>query len=90
MALRLFAGKRMVHKMYADGSGEISKALKTLSIMPQGRQPGVPHTNAVVERATGDVLAGTRGLRTIGCWVGVLLLGVCNQMLLLTGQREPY
>ena len=30
--------------------------------MPQGSQPGVPQTNAVAERANGDVLAGTRSL----------------------------
>ena len=59
MALRNFVGKRIIHKLHADRSGEISKALKLLNIMPLGSQPGVPQTNAVAERANGDVIAGT-------------------------------
>ena len=62
MAIRTFAGTRMIHKLYADRSGQISRALKHLNIMPQGSQPGVPQTNAVAERANGDVSAGTRSL----------------------------
>ena len=62
MAIRTLAGSRMIHKLYADRSGEISRALKNLNIMPQGSQPGVPQTNAVAERAIGNVLAGTRSL----------------------------
>ena len=62
MAIITFAGTRMIHKLYADRSGEISRALKNLDIMPQGSQPGVPQTNAVAERAIGNVLAGTRSL----------------------------
>ncbi|MFM7990532.1 MAG: hypothetical protein ACKPKO_65555, partial [Candidatus Fonsibacter sp.] len=38
MAIRMFAGKRMVHKLYSDRSGEIHKALKNLAIMPHGSQ----------------------------------------------------
>ena len=59
MALRMFAGKRTIHKLYDVRSGEISQSLNTLDIMPQGSQPGAPQTNAVVERANPDVLAGT-------------------------------
>ena len=62
MALRTFAGKRIIHKLYAYSSGEISRSLQTVGIMPQGSHPGVPQTNGVAERATGDVLAGTRSL----------------------------
>ncbi len=59
MALSTCAGKRVIHKLYADRSGETSKSLKTLGIMPQGSQPGVPQTNVVVERANCDALART-------------------------------
>ena len=62
MALRSFAGKRTIHKLYADRSGEINKSLKTLSLMRQGSQPGVPQTNAVAESANGEVLIGRRAL----------------------------
>ena len=48
--------------LYVDRSGEISQSLKTLSIMPQGSRTGVPLTNAVAERANGDVLVCTRTL----------------------------
>ena len=53
MALRTFAGDRKIHKLYADRSGEISRALKNLGIMPQGSQPGVPQSNVLAERAIG-------------------------------------
>ncbi|MFM7988357.1 MAG: hypothetical protein ACKPKO_54500 [Candidatus Fonsibacter sp.] len=36
MEIRMFAGKRMIHKLYSERSGEIQKALKTLAIMPHG------------------------------------------------------
>ena len=62
IAIRTFVGTRPIHKLYADRSGEISRALKNLNIMPQCSQPGVPQTNAVAERANGDILAGTRSL----------------------------
>ena len=62
MAIRTFAGKRVIHKLHADRSGGIHKALKKLSIMPQCSQPGVPQTNAFVERANAEVLNGARVL----------------------------
>ena len=62
MAIRTFAGDRTIHKLYADRSGEISRPVQTIGIMPQGGQPGVPQTNTVAERANGGVLAGTRAL----------------------------
>ena len=60
MALRMFAGKQVVHILYADSSGEINKSLKSLNIMLQGSQLGVPQANAAAEMSNGDVLAGTR------------------------------
>ena len=62
MALRSSAGKRIIDKLYADRSGEISKSLKTLGIMPQGSHPRVPKTNVVAGTANGDVLARTGSL----------------------------
>ena len=32
--IRMFAGDRMVRRLYSDNSGEIGKALKQLKIMP--------------------------------------------------------
>ena len=58
----MFDGSRNIHKLYVDRSGEISKSLKTLAIMPHASQLGVPQTNAVVERTNGEVLAGIRSL----------------------------
>ena len=53
-------GDRGVRKLYSDNSGEIGKALKELKIMPHNSQPGVPQTNAVIERLNQDILDGTR------------------------------
>ena len=35
MVVRTFAGSRLIHKLYADRSGEISNTLKNLVTMPQ-------------------------------------------------------
>ena len=84
MAIRTFAGTRVIHKLYAGRSVDISRALENLDIMPQGSQPGVPQTNAVAERANGDVLGG-HSLSSTCCWFTALLLGICNEVLLSFG-----
>ena len=83
MALRTFAGSRKIHISYVDRSGEISRSLKTLEIMPTGSQPGVPQTNPVAKRANDDGLVGTRSLLFDG-GVAALFLGVRHAMLLPT------
>ena len=55
IARRMFAGRRTIHKLYVERLGEISRSQHTWDIMPQGNQPGAPQTNAVVERANGEV-----------------------------------
>ena len=62
MAIRTFAGDRKIDKLYADRSGEISSALKTLGIMPQGVSLGYLKPTPWPKKANGDVLAGTRAL----------------------------
>ena len=84
MAIITFAGMRVIHKLYAGRSVDISRALENLDIMPQGSQPGVPQTNAVAERANGDVLGG-HSLSSTCCWFTALLLGICNEVLLSFG-----
>ena len=84
MAIRTFVGTRMVHKLYADRSGEISRALNNLDITPQDSQTGVSQTNAVAERANGDVLGG-HSLSFTCCWFTALLLGICDEVLLSFG-----
>ena len=88
MALRQFAGTRSIHKLYSDRSGEIGQALKDLGIMAQGSQPGLPQTNAVAERANGEVIAGTRAL-LVGAGLPYNFLGVCDALLLPLGQCQP-
>ena len=60
MAIREFAGDRIIHNLYSDKSGEIAKALRDLNIMPKNSVPGRPQTNAVIERANRDILEGIR------------------------------
>ena len=62
MALRLFAATRSTEKLYSDRSGEISRVLKDLGVMAQGSQLGLPQTNALAERANGEIITGTRAL----------------------------
>ena len=56
--------------------------------MAQGSQPGLPQTNAVAERANGEVIAGTRAL-LVGAGLPYYLLGVCDALLLPLGQCQP-
>eukprot|EP00972_Heterocapsa_arctica_P086783 12792878-Heterocapsa_arctica.AAC.1 len=46
--------------MYSDNSGEIIKASKKLRILREPSQPGVPESNAKIERTNLDVLEGMR------------------------------
>ena len=60
-SIHQFAGtKHRVKKLYSDNSGEISKALKKLGIMPHKSLPGEPQTNAVAERLNSDIIEGAR------------------------------
>eukprot|EP00972_Heterocapsa_arctica_P012630 1856788-Heterocapsa_arctica.AAC.1 len=59
-ALQFFRGTYKIHTMYSDSSGEIIKACKKLGIFRESRRPGVPQSNAQIERTNLDILEGTR------------------------------
>ena len=60
--LREFRGDRTINCLYSDRSGEIKSALKSLRIMRKTSLPGVPRTNAVIERTNRDILEGVRSV----------------------------
>eukprot|EP00972_Heterocapsa_arctica_P069565 10277683-Heterocapsa_arctica.AAC.1 len=59
-ALQFFRGTYKIHTMYSDSSGEMIKACKKLRILRESSRPGVPQSNAKVERTNLDILLGTR------------------------------
>eukprot|EP00972_Heterocapsa_arctica_P063527 9377004-Heterocapsa_arctica.AAC.1 len=60
VALQFFRGTYKIQTMYSDRSGEIIKACKKLRILRESSRPGVPQSNAKIERANLDILEGTR------------------------------
>ena len=60
LSIRHFCGERPVTGFYSDNSGELKKALKSMKILHEGSQPGVPQTNAVIERTNQDIVCGAR------------------------------
>ena len=60
VALRHFIGRRRIGQVYCDNAFEFTSACETLGIVVEHSQPGVPQTNAIIERKNGDVLAMTR------------------------------
>ena len=61
-ALRHFAGENAakVGCVYTDNSGELKKACRMMRVNREPSQPGVPQSNAKIERTNLDVLEGTR------------------------------
>jgi transposase InsO family protein len=55
-AISHFIGKRPVGILYSDNSGELKAASKQLGIQTEFSQPGVPKTNAIIERKNQNVL----------------------------------
>eukprot|EP00972_Heterocapsa_arctica_P045467 6711453-Heterocapsa_arctica.AAC.1 len=59
-ALRHFRGAKTIRTMYSDNSCEIINACKQLGILREASRPGVPQSNAKIERTKLDILEGTR------------------------------
>eukprot|EP00972_Heterocapsa_arctica_P048018 7083022-Heterocapsa_arctica.AAC.1 len=59
-ALRYFRGANDIKCMCSDSSGEIIQACEELGIIHEPSRPGVPQSNAVIERTHLDILEGTR------------------------------
>eukprot|EP00972_Heterocapsa_arctica_P094782 13978310-Heterocapsa_arctica.AAC.1 len=58
-ALSDFRGQKTIRCMYSDSSGEIIQACSDLGILHGPSRPGVPQSNAMIER-TNDILETTR------------------------------
>ena len=58
--LKYFQGTYKIKTMYSDNSGESKRACKKLKILREGSRPGVPQSNAKIERTNLDILEGTR------------------------------
>ena len=59
-AMQHFIGTRRVKLCYTDGSGELDLACKKLGISHDLSDPGIPATNAIIERTVGDIKQGAR------------------------------
>eukprot|EP00972_Heterocapsa_arctica_P111712 16427681-Heterocapsa_arctica.AAC.1 len=59
-ALRYFRGNRTIQCIYSDSSGEIIRACEEMDFLHEPSRPGVPQSNAVIERTNLDILEGTR------------------------------
>eukprot|EP00972_Heterocapsa_arctica_P089312 13171080-Heterocapsa_arctica.AAC.1 len=55
-ALRYFMGDNTIKRMYFDSSGEIIGACENLAILHEASRPGVPRSNAVIERTNLDII----------------------------------
>ena len=53
-------GDDRVRRIYCDGFKSFKKAIKRLGVMHEPSQPGIHETNAIIERANGDILSGLR------------------------------
>jgi hypothetical protein len=60
IALQFFQGIHKIVVMYSDNAGEIIRACANLGILHESARPGVPQSNAVIERTNLDILEGTR------------------------------
>ncbi len=62
MALKFFIADRTVKRAYSDNFTSLIKACYDLGIPHELSEPGIHETNAVIERANEDILAGSRVL----------------------------
>ncbi len=62
LSIQHFAGDRTIKRFYSDNSGEINKACKSLEILRDGSQPGMPQTNSLAERNNQTIIT-----KTIAC-----------------------
>ena len=61
-ALNQVKGKDRVQNVYCDNYGSLVKAAKQIGATCEPSQPGVHHSNAIIENCNGDILNGTRTL----------------------------
>ena len=61
-SLNAVRGNQRVKLIYSDNYSSLKKAIKLLGINWEPSQPGVHHSNAVIERCNQDILYGSRVL----------------------------
>jgi hypothetical protein len=59
-ALNSFKGRSKVKHIYSDNYGSIKQSVKLFGINWESSQPGVHHSNAIIERCNQDILVDTR------------------------------
>ena len=60
--IQYFRGRDHIHCVYSDNWKSIKKPCLNLGIMWEPSQPGVHHSNAVIERCNQDIMYGARTL----------------------------
>ena len=50
-ATKLSAGTRKIRQAYSDNAPEFIRAMRAMSIPLETCTPGIPHTNAMIERS---------------------------------------
>ena len=60
--IQYFRGRDHIHSIYSDNWKSIKKSCLNLGIMWEPSQPGVHHSNAVIERCNQDIMYGARAL----------------------------
>ena len=60
MALKYFFGRTKVGSVYSDKAPEIVSACKSIGIIHERSQPGMPQNSSVIERTNLDILDGAR------------------------------
>eukprot|EP00972_Heterocapsa_arctica_P056160 8285863-Heterocapsa_arctica.AAC.1 len=58
-ALTYFRGQKTMSMMYSDSSGDTIQACKDSGVLHESSRPGVPESNAMIERTNLDILEGT-------------------------------
>ncbi len=57
--IQQFVGKRRVQTLYSDNAAEFMGSCRELMMARDGGQPGVPHTNGIIERCNQLIIGGT-------------------------------
>jgi hypothetical protein len=57
--IQQLVGKRQVQTLYSDNAAEFMGSCRELMMARDGGQPGVPHTNGIIERCNQLIIGGT-------------------------------
>ena len=57
--IQQFVGKRPIQTLFSDNAREFIGSCKELMMARDGGQPGVPHTNGIIERCNQLIIGGT-------------------------------